>query len=281
MSSAHIETFLLIVGAMKSGTSSLYHYLSEHPEISSCSQKEPNFFSDDTIFKKGMNWYRNLWDFHPGIHQFAMEASTNYTKACVFPNTVDKIASVEANFKFLYILRDPIERIESHYTHAMFTGKKLKGVLNPEKIHPGVLSASMYAMQIEKYYKQFPSESILLLNFSELKENPDRLLDEVCDFLEIDRMPHSIAKESKNRSEGKIIDGALWPAMNLVAKLVPSQLTPKGTRNAVRELLGKKVTQKVKLSEAQREFVIKELKSDLTILKSEYGFDISRWGIKF
>ena len=183
---AHIENFLLIVGAMKSGTSSLYHYLGEHPQISLCSQKEPNFFSDDTLFKEGLDRYRNLWNFDNSVHQFAMEASTNYAKVHIFPETVNRIASVEANFRFLYILRDPIERIESHYTHTMFRKRKLRGRIEPDEIHPGVLGTSKYAMQIERYYKQFPRESILLLDFSELKENPSQLLDKVCNFLGID-----------------------------------------------------------------------------------------------
>ena len=67
--------------------------------------------------------------------------------------------------------------------------------------------------------------------------------------------------------------------LEAMAEIVPSQLTSRGTRNVVRGMLGKKVTQKVLLSESQREFVSRELGSDLLKLKLEYGFDISRWNI--
>ena len=279
MQPIYISNFVLIIGAMKGGTSSLYHFLAAHPEISPCTKKEPDFFASDTNFAKGMEWYRGLWDFDPNIHKIALEASTNYSKVPVLPNAAERIASADANFKFIYLLRNPIERIESHYTHSLFRGRRLHKETIPTEVHPGLINVSRYSMQIEEYYRRFPSDSILLLNFNDLKNNPHQLLTEVCDFLRISREFELPNEEHRNRSEGKIIDGPLWGFIEPIARVFPTQLLPKGSRNALRTILGQRVTKKVKLSEAQREFVLDELRDDLLKLKTKYNFDVSSWGI--
>ena len=92
-----MDNFALIIGAAKSGTTSLFYYLAEHPEISSCSIKEPNFFTDDEKLSKGWGWYQNLWTWDSEIHKIAMEASTSYTKIPYFPNAAERIVKMPAS----------------------------------------------------------------------------------------------------------------------------------------------------------------------------------------
>ena len=66
-----MERFAIIIGAMKSGTTSLFHYLSQHPRIAACHEKEPDFFSNPENFAKGLDWYRNLWDWVAELHDIA------------------------------------------------------------------------------------------------------------------------------------------------------------------------------------------------------------------
>jgi hypothetical protein len=58
---------VIIIGAMKSGTSSLHHYLRQHPEICMSSAKEPNFFIEAGNFSKGLDWYRSMFADHTKI----------------------------------------------------------------------------------------------------------------------------------------------------------------------------------------------------------------------
>lgn len=273
-----INNFLLIVGAMKCGTTSLFYYLSEHPSICPCSQKEPNFFANDQNWSKGFSWYQSLWDFEPSKHLVAMESSTHYTKMPDFPNASERISKVgqNVNFKFIYVMRDPIERIESQYTHGL--QKNWPSTQQPveQGISKHSLELSKYAKQIDEYYKRFSSEDILLLNFEDLKLDPLGLLKNVCLFLNIDDS-FQFARTNKvtNISTEKIIDSPVWTAIEPIAQYWPWRL-----RKSVRSTLGKKVGDKVKLSDGQKAFVLNELNDDLYKLKFSYGIDISRWGIE-
>lgn len=187
-----INNFALIIGTMKGGTTSLFNYLAEHPAISPCIEKEPEFFSDRAKLAKGFDYYQSLWDWDRANHQIALEASTAYTRVThpQFLNAAENIYHYRidnnVDFKFIYILRNPIDRIESHYTHGRAwgfgeTAKSLAGGIDRE-----VLETSKYAMQIEEYYQRFAAEKILLLNFVDLKQKPQAVLQKICQFLAID-----------------------------------------------------------------------------------------------
>ena len=78
--------FLIIIGAMKSGTTTLFRLLAQHPQIARPSEKEPHFFSRAERFENGLSHYQNLWKWRPGFHKVALEASTGYTKFPFDPN---------------------------------------------------------------------------------------------------------------------------------------------------------------------------------------------------
>lgn len=271
-----IENFALIIGSMKSGTTTLFDYLAQHPEVAHSSPKEPNFFSCDDNFSRGMEWYESLWNFEPSTHKIALEGSTHYTKMPHFPNAAQRIASVEASFKFIYILRDPLERIESQYTHGLTRNWKSVNKNLSDRVHPNAINNSRYATQIEEYYKRFPPESILMLDFQDLKKKPLELLVKVCSFLEVDSKFEFTLIEPRNQSKDKVVDGPMWDSVKPVVELLPARY-----KNRVRRLLSKRVNKREKLSDEQREFVLRELKDDLLKLSSEYNFDISNWSMNF
>ncbi len=274
MLSSELNNFALIIGAMKSGTTTLFHYLAQHPEVVHTIPKEPNFFASDTNFSKGMEWYRKLWDFDPTIHKIALEASTHYTKMPEFPNAAQRIASVGANFKFIYILRDPIARIESQYTHGLAAKWKFMEQPLSEGVHPHAINVSRYARQLDEYYKLFSSDSILLIDFDDLKRDPLGLLPKISNFLDLDPDFKFTLRKVSNQSTGKVINGPIWNFIEPAA-----QFLPRHRRKKLQTLLGKKITEKVRLTESQKCFVLKELKDDISKLNSEYGFDISKWNI--
>src|SRR5579864_1872053 len=75
------DAYVIIIGAMKCGTSSLFNYLASHPAICKCVTKEPEFFSAHQLHRrKGVAAYEHLWSFDPDVHLYALEASTGYTK---------------------------------------------------------------------------------------------------------------------------------------------------------------------------------------------------------
>jgi hypothetical protein len=279
-----IDNFALIIGAMKCGTTSLFSYLAQHPQISACSEKEPRFFSNNHRWAKGFDWYQNLWHWKPTVHKIALEASVDYTRIPSRPNAAQRIATLKAkaNFKFIYIMRNPLDRIESHYTHGQAQGWLATKKPLSEEIDGRLIEASRYATQIEEYYKRFSADSILLLNFEDLKTNPLHQVKKVCQFLEIDPDYNFQELDTRhNANEGRIGYDPLWRSLRRI-KLLRSmaQVISVKPKRMLHSFFGRQIEGKFKLSPAQRDFILSQLKEDLQKLSFEYGIELSKWGIK-
>lgn len=164
-----IDNFALIIGAMKCGTTSLFQYLAQHPQVAPSSPKEIRFFSLNENWQKGFNWYQTRWQWDPSRHQVALEASPSYAALPRRPNVAERIAQVRADFRFIYLLRDPIERIESHYAHAARKSKAPTSGMN--EVPRQWLELSKYAMQLAPYRECFSVDQVLLLDKSEAKRS--------------------------------------------------------------------------------------------------------------
>ena len=114
--------FALILGAMKSGTTVLYRYLEKHPQLCGCIEKEPSYFAP-AEYDWDLSAYQRLWPRWRSGHARALEGSTDYAKWPSFAEACDRLghaaARCDLDFKFLYLVRDPITLVESFYRHAM------------------------------------------------------------------------------------------------------------------------------------------------------------------
>ena len=97
------DAYVIIIGAMKCGTSSLYDHLQKHPEICPAIAKEPEFFSENQSQKILAESYNELWSFDGSVHKYALEASTGYTKYPSEPKVPKNIFDYGINPKFIYI----------------------------------------------------------------------------------------------------------------------------------------------------------------------------------
>lgn len=286
-----IDSFALIVGAMKCGTTSLYNYLIQHPEIAACRYKEPHFFGKKSNLEKGFEYYQNLWNWNRKNYRIALEASTSYTGFKSIPiegnvNSAKAIARFQAdyelNFKFIYLMRNPIERLESHYNHLKANQYRHRKITR-SKLNM-MIESSKYAMQIDEYVSIFPQKNILLLNFDKLKQEPAKLIKEVCEFLEVDSQYNFQGLQvnhnsHKNRQE-VIIPG--WQSIRkneLVSSVIIS--IPKEVKHLMRNLLSRQQKAKyIKFSLEEKEYIVKQLKSDLLKLKYDHEFNFSSWNIE-
>jgi hypothetical protein len=235
-----IGNFVLIIGAMKSGTTSLYDYLVTHPEIAACARKEPSFFAADRRAKLPRRYYR-LWpEFDPARHRYAMEASVDYTKQPRYPTVMKRIGAFPGRFKFIYIVRDPVDRIESHLAHNIAKGRITRDDYASRL--PSAVSISRYGYQLDAFRAPLGDPEVLLLDFDELRRDPMTLLGRVVDFLGID------------------------PGFAFAPR------PPSNTRKA------ENGGDTFRLSAEERARFRAELAPDMARFARAYGFDVTRWG---
>ena len=204
---------LITIGTARGGTESLYHYLKKHPNISVSNKREIYFFGKDPFFNTGLNWYRSFFptnlykSYFNNTHDkplIVYEGTTDY----IFQPTAPKqISEVLPNAKFLVMLRNPVDRAFSHFYHNIDTNheyldsfeetielepKRLAERTNKGLDHIGFnfytyLKRGIYVEQIKRWFEFFPKEKFLFQKSEDFLQNPQKTIDNICDFVNI---PH-------------------------------------------------------------------------------------------
>jgi len=269
-------TYGIIIGAMKSGTTSLYYYLTEHPEVASAKDKEPHFFSMDHVYSKGMQWYNSLWTIQPE-HRVALEASTTYAMNPKYPHTLDRIFNAyDNNFKFIYIVRNPIKRIESHMRHMLS-----EGLVKSCELINDYIDYSEYARQIDLYVERFGRDNIYILSLEEFQNNPYQKLSEICDYLQINSN-YSFERVGMIMNSQQTLNLQPWvrdlykvPFIKSVFKLITPEI-----RHFFYSPLSRKKPIEVTISDEQKKVILEKLTPDLRRLRDVYGINAyDKWGI--
>jgi len=271
------DAFVIIIGAMKSGTSSLYSYLTEHPEICACRKKEPEFFTGNSKVSFPAGSYESLWDFDPGRHRFVLEASTGYTKYPVQTGIPKRIHSYGIHPKFIYVLRDPFERIVSDYKFMLYRrGFDKDGSLVADRL----IAFSDYYRQLRQYREFFPKDSFLLLDFEDIKNTPQQVLSSVYSFIGVDSQVFPESYRVHNRSK-QLSSGSLFvagnPALNRLAGLLPKKIMKAGKKL---QRVSTKSGNQIKLTDDERREIHTRLEAGMLRLHDEYGFNVEQWGFR-
>lgn len=183
----------LIIGAQKSATTSLFKYLSNHPEIYMPPEKEINFFSDDLKYKNGINYY--LEEFFGSVNgtKILGEASPEYMSEKYIP---ERIYNYFPDIKLIASLRNPIERALSHYRMLYRRGiiresfeesiNKIienKNYEEPNSALNKILQNGEYGRILSNYLNYFPKQNIKILFVDHLIQNSKKLMEELYKFL--------------------------------------------------------------------------------------------------
>ena len=262
------DAYLLIIGAMKSGTTSLFSYLSAHSQICASVIKEPEFFSDHQRHKTSFKSYADLWPhFDRTVHRYAMEASTGYTKYPWEPHAPERIRNYGIKPRFIYIMRDPFDRIESH-----FNFNKGKRGWNHGICDKQLISVSNYYLQLERFRRFFPRQDMLLLDFDELSQEPAQVLMKVYHFL---GLPPSFPEEYGVKNPTLSLP---WYVRRAIYRISPYY--PKRLKGVSRKLLMRWAPSKRSrtLTSAEREYIRQALQDDMRRLHRVYGVSVEKWG---
>jgi len=266
------DAYVIIIGAMKSGTTSLYSYLAQHPQICECRIKEPEYFSRHQSHGEIEKSYEELWDFKDSVHRYVLDGSTGYTKYPMEKDIPERISSYGINPRFLYIMRDPFERIESHYNSGRFNSEWNYSILDEH-----LINVSNYYMQLQRFRQFFPRNRFLLLDFGRMKTDPEEVLSRIYDFLHLDHTFFPAAYHRKN--ETVYINRFELIYRNLIRTAGINRIVPESLKKLGRKIHSCSAPVKRRLlTEEERERVFNMLEGDMIKLRDEYDFDIGKWG---
>ncbi|MCG7896825.1 MAG: sulfotransferase [Candidatus Thiodiazotropha weberae] len=304
ISSAKVNLFL--VGAPKAGTTSIDRLLRKHHDVYLSPIKEPCYFCNDINKQIRTEYARqapviNLENYLSQkdkniIHLYIIENENHYNKLFTSSNqsvvgecstfylsskiAASNIYHYNKNSKIIAVLRDPAQRIRSHYDmdrRIGITDKPIVDLLN-EEIKLGkkaslencrfYIGLSKYREQLDRYYRYFPQDQIYVVHFEELLKNQDEEIKKLFHFIDIEYNSalHKLTKENKteavrfNKLNHYIYKSGLKP---LLIKTLKNTL-PKATRNTIKS---------VYFERAKQSYVDKEEMSEINKIVLQQGLN--------
>lgn len=274
------------LGAAKSGTTTLYDILRQHPEIYIPNFKEPHFFDIPENFENGLDWYaRNYYK------KANKKIIADFTPSYLFNENAPKriFESLGKDMKFLVIFRNPVDRAYSHYLHSKRDNheieifeealelevsrlKKYKDQFDYlSYLRHSYLQQGLYAEMIDRYLQYFSLDNFLFIHFEdEFLKDRDLTIRNILDFLKVDNsillntdIRSNPSSKEKSRVLKKIIKKRGW-WRKVIKFMVPSIQLRQIIRNRI---------QRINSTEFKYQQLSQEVKSD--ILEKYFREDIS------
>jgi len=257
---------------MKCGTSTLHEQLARRSGFHMSRPKEPNYFSDEAEFARGVDWYASLFA-GAADGQLCGESSTHYTKLPTYPRAAERMHALLPKAKLVYVMRDPVERVVSQYLHEWST-RETEGSLEESLAkHERFVAYSCYARQLAPYLERFGAANVLPVFFERMVAYPNDELARVCRFLG-DPSPEPVSwveevaqqNVSSERMRASPLREALLgvPAVRWMKDLLPASV-----RERVKSLW--RYEGRPELSDATRRAVEAEIDADLARLSQWLG----------
>lgn len=177
----------VVIGAMKCGTTSLHHYLSQHPAIALPPEKEVNFFFGLRPGRPGNHWRGSEWydGRFPG-GSIRGDVSPGYTSPD-HPGVAERIAGLVPGARLLYLVRDPLDRAVSQYRHHRRDGTEPRtmdqALADPDSHY---VLRSRYADRLQPFLRHFPGSQIAVVDHDDLRHATGAMITSVCRFLGVE-----------------------------------------------------------------------------------------------
>jgi hypothetical protein len=176
---------LVVIGGLKCGTTSLHHYLNLHPQIGMSRPKELNFFVAELNWELGPDWYANHFS---AADEVRGESSPHYTNEPRLSGVAERMSrTLGPEARVVYMVRDPIDRMLSHYLHNVGGGYERRdldaALSDPESAY---MHRSHFAMQLEPYLERFGDERIEIVTREELRDEREATMRRLFAFVGVD-----------------------------------------------------------------------------------------------
>lgn len=281
----------IICGAAKSGTTTLFSWLSQHPNICMPKLKEIDHFSVDQRYERGLDSYisyfknckkDSLWG----------EASPNYI---YIPQVAGRIACHYPKIKLLFVLRNPVDRAFSQFRHKVrdnierldfeeaLESEKERLLLGfRERLEYSYLDRGYYFRQLKEYYKLFEFDQIKIIKFEAMIADMKKTFTEICDwlgmdsdFLPKDRSQKNPAAFPKNECLHLFLRRGGGKYRELVKKMIPRRMGSSLKQKLIQWNL--KPAGKSGLSPSLRKLLIGQFETDIRNLESLTNISFSDW----
>jgi hypothetical protein len=279
-----MTTYLLIIGAQKAGTQSLAHYLAAQPRVS-VTPRELNFFSDDRVWAKGFDWYREqITDPAKPDAVVVGETSPSYTMRLGYPESATRIAATVPDARLVYLLRDPIERMRSAYQHALAAGWERRPMSEALLADETYLDPSRYAAQLDRYATLIPRDQLLLVESAELRRDRAAVVARVLGFAGVDEAPVPMPDTEMNVTAARRVPRrwAVRVGDTVIrrdwADRVPHWLVRQRERES-RLLTRPFRNDETVLPDDLRAELVRRLRPDVDALRDWLGHDFHGWGM--
>ncbi len=306
MSQTRLPDFV-VIGAGKSGTTSLNEYLKEHPQIFMSTRKEPNFFAfelakeSDFELESSKEFYResvlNLDEYLSLFEgakekQLLGEVSNTYLNS---EQACQRIKHYIPDTKLIAILRHPADRLFSRYSHYVREGLLpadggLENVFDKSTSwwqRPDMITEGLYYGQLKRYYDNFPKENIRVYLYENFINDTAAVVEDIFNFLEIDskvKVATDIVYNKSGTVKNKAVDNLV--GQNSAIILALKKFSP-GLHRWMKDnvlinrwlyTMRNKNLQKADFSPALRKKIVEEIYAeDIKKLSSLIGQDLSHW----
>ena len=197
----------LVAGAQKGGTTALFDYLGDYPDVALADEKELHFFDDETQDWAAPDYGAYHAHFPPPDGRPCGEATPVY---CYWPRSLERIAAYNPAMKLILVLRDPVQRAwsgwrmeysrgpETHpFAWCIREGRQRMFESDPwgHHLEYSYVERGFYGEQIERLLSLFPREQILLLTSDALHSDPGKTLGQVRAFLGLGPAPAPMPRD--------------------------------------------------------------------------------------
>lgn len=270
---------IIILGAAKAGTTSVYAYLKQHPDIFVPSLKELNFFTDPSG-----DFSKYLDNFRGGENKITVEVSSDYLYSG--PETAKRIKKYLPNVKLAAILRDPVERAYSDYCMDIRYGKALSSF--PEALRGEIktryINQGLYFKQLMRYLAVFREDQIKIFLYEDLCSDPVGFMQDMFNYIGVSNS-FFVPDVSIRWQKGAIPKNRLWEALlsqkNIIRFIIANILRvfmSLESRQKIRKILRNvNLRKKIPLDINTRKELLEYYKEDIVNLQKVIKRDLSDW----
>jgi len=281
MSVSTTRPTFLICGAQKAGTTAIYEALSSHPDVCMSRPKETEFFN--WRYRRGWEWFGSHFDHYDGEAAVG-EAST---RTMPTPEAPHRIAERLPHVKLIFVLRDPVER-----AHSAFWYYVMQGILCPEEDfgafirnegHPlrqEIIHYGFYERHLSRFLDHFSATQCLLIRYEDVREFPEKALQQVCRFIGVDSVEDTTLSSQTNvtrypvSQRGYALGRQLWEPLERATSALMPRLTKQIRRWGREWLLG---SDRPSLTPGDRQYLSRVYESTAKELEKRFALDLSGW----